>query len=194
MRLLFVCALCLFANAFQTPPPRIHHRGAPTSRRTRLSVLNQKETLVSSQQDSNEINNNTSEKILLGNNLIQQSTSDLSSFGEPLNAGLAWRGVVGVLCALWASNFAAAKIILAEPGVDSSLYAGMTYYKWVFFTVNHYVQANMYPFWLSRQVTRFSVAALALAPFAIHTIRKSGIDVETIKGAIYCGTWVAFGT
>ena len=66
-------------------------------------------------------------------------------------SGLAWRGVVGVLCALWASNFAAAKIILAEPGVDSSLYAGMTYYKWVYFTVNHYVQAHMYhPFALSR--------------------------------------------
>ncbi len=43
-------------------------------------------------------------------------------------------------------------------------------------------------------VTRFSVAALALAPFAINTIRKSGIDVETVKGAISCGGWVAFGT
>lgn len=31
-------------------------------------------------------------------------------------SGLVWRGVVVVLCALWASNFAAVKLVLAEPG------------------------------------------------------------------------------
>jgi hypothetical protein len=33
--------------------------------------------------------------------------------------GLVWRGVVAMLCALWASNFAAAKLIMAEPGMKS---------------------------------------------------------------------------
>lgn len=32
-------------------------------------------------------------------------------------SGLVWRGVVAILCALWASNFAAAKLIMAEPGM-----------------------------------------------------------------------------
>ena len=85
---------------------------------------------------------------------------------SPLS-GLLWRGVVVVLCALWASNFAAAKLVMAEPGVDSSLYA----------------------------VSRFSLAALALLPGAIQTIRKNpqALDVETAKAAAACGSWVAFG-
>jgi len=37
-------------------------------------------------------------------------------------SGILWRGVIVILCALWASNFAAAKLIMGEPGVDSSLY------------------------------------------------------------------------
>jgi len=32
-------------------------------------------------------------------------------------SGLLWRGVVVVLCALWASNFAAIKLVVAEPGM-----------------------------------------------------------------------------
>lgn len=32
--------------------------------------------------------------------------------------GLLWRGVVAVLCVLWASNFAVAKLIMAEPGTS----------------------------------------------------------------------------
>jgi hypothetical protein len=38
--------------------------------------------------------------------------------GETTNAfdGLLWRGVVVVLCAVWASNFPAIKLIVAEPG------------------------------------------------------------------------------
>mmetsp|Transcript_25642 Transcript_25642/g.36164 ORF Transcript_25642/g.36164 Transcript_25642/m.36164 type:complete len:460 (+) Transcript_25642:233-1612(+) len=79
--------------------------------------------------------------------------------------GLLWRGVVVVLCALWASNFAAAKLVMAEPGVDSSLYA----------------------------LSRFSVAALALLPGAVNAVRRGMISMETAKGAAICGSWVAFG-
>lgn len=42
-------------------------------------------------------------------------------------------------------------------------------------------------------MTRFSVAALALIPFAIKEVQKTGIDWETLKGAAICGSWVAFG-
>eukprot|EP00560_Eucampia_antarctica_P008114 CAMPEP_0197826034 /NCGR_PEP_ID=MMETSP1437-20131217/3045_1 /TAXON_ID=49252 ORGANISM="Eucampia antarctica, Strain CCMP1452" /NCGR_SAMPLE_ID=MMETSP1437 /ASSEMBLY_ACC=CAM_ASM_001096 /LENGTH=425 /DNA_ID=CAMNT_0043426287 /DNA_START=281 /DNA_END=1558 /DNA_ORIENTATION=+ len=80
-------------------------------------------------------------------------------------AGTFWRGSIIVLCALWASNFPAAKMIMAEPGVDSGIYA----------------------------LTRFSIAALALLPGSIVSIRKGSIDWETAKGAAICGSWVAFG-
>jgi drug/metabolite transporter (DMT)-like permease len=80
-------------------------------------------------------------------------------------SGLLWRLVVGILCALWASNFAAAKLIMGEPGVDSSLYT----------------------------VSRFSVAALALMPGAISAVKRGVIDWETAKGAAICGSWVSFG-
>lgn len=42
-------------------------------------------------------------------------------------------------------------------------------------------------------VSRFGVAALALAPFALSSVRRSGMDGETFRGAIACGSWVAFG-
>ncbi|KAL3913807.1 MAG: hypothetical protein SGILL_006348 [Bacillariaceae sp.] len=77
----------------------------------------------------------------------------------------AWRSVIVVLCALWASNFAAAKLVMAEPGVDSSLYA----------------------------LSRFGVAAGALAPFAINSLKRANMDMETFKQALVCGSWVAFG-
>mmetsp|Transcript_8037 Transcript_8037/g.14083 ORF Transcript_8037/g.14083 Transcript_8037/m.14083 type:complete len:480 (-) Transcript_8037:96-1535(-) len=79
--------------------------------------------------------------------------------------GLFWRGVVVLLCALWASNFACAKVILAQPGVDASLYA----------------------------VARFSLAALSLVPGSVNAIRKGDISWETARGAMICGSWVAFG-
>lgn len=79
--------------------------------------------------------------------------------------GILWRGVVVVLCALWASNFAAAKLVMGEPGVDSSLYA----------------------------LARFSVAALSLLPGSISAIKRGVIDWETAKGAAICGSWVSFG-
>ena len=88
---------------------------------------------------------------------------------------IVWRGVIVVLCALWASNFAAAKLVMAEPGVDSALYA----------------------------LSRFGVAVTSLTPFAIRSVMKaqdSGesngapmIDLDTLKEAIVCGSWVAFG-
>mmetsp|Transcript_8521 Transcript_8521/g.16051 ORF Transcript_8521/g.16051 Transcript_8521/m.16051 type:complete len:471 (-) Transcript_8521:68-1480(-) len=80
-------------------------------------------------------------------------------------SGLFWRGVVVILCALWASNFAAAKLIMGEPGVDSSLYT----------------------------VSRFTVAALALLPGSAAAIKRGVIDWETAKGAAVCGSWVSFG-
>lgn len=76
---------------------------------------------------------------------------------------VAWRGVILILCGLWASNFACAKLVMAEPGVDSSLYA----------------------------VARFGIAAAALAPGAIAN--KARMDLGTLKNAVICGSWVAFG-
>ena len=78
--------------------------------------------------------------------------------------GLFWRGVVVVLCALWASNFACTKVVLAQD-VDASTFA----------------------------VARFSLAALSLLPGSINSIRKGNISWETARGAIACGSWVAFG-
>ena len=76
-----------------------------------------------------------------------------------------WRGVVVVLCALWASNFSVIKIIISQPGVDSSLYA----------------------------VARFSVAALALAPFAAKRAVEAKLDAETVRASASSGLWIAFG-
>lgn len=112
------------------------------------------------------------------NTSLSTSTSTPSAkpdWVEPL----AWRAVIVVLCALWASNFAAAKLVMAEPGVDSSLYA----------------------------LSRFGVAAFSLAPFAIRSVLKGKeiddgfgtitttpvMNMETLKESIVCGSWVAFG-
>ena len=81
------------------------------------------------------------------------------------DGGLFWRGVVVILCALWASNFACAKVVLAQPGVDPSLYA----------------------------VARFSIAALSLLPGTIGAARGGSISAATARGAVVCGSWVAFG-
>jgi hypothetical protein len=35
-----------------------------------------------------------------------------------IESSLLWKGVVAILCGLWASNFAAAKLIMAEPGTE----------------------------------------------------------------------------
>jgi drug/metabolite transporter (DMT)-like permease len=89
------------------------------------------------------------------------SDPDLPDWFEPV----AWRGVILVLCVLWASNFAAAKLVMGVPGVDSSLYA----------------------------VARFGVAVTALAPGALGALKRANMDSKTIKGAVICGSWVAFG-
>ena len=91
-------------------------------------------------------------------NLVVDSSSPLES--------LVWRGAVVGLCAVWASNFPATKLILAEPGIDgdSMLFA----------------------------VARFSTATLALLPFAIQQLRAA--DPAILRGSAVCGAWVAFGT
>jgi hypothetical protein len=38
-----------------------------------------------------------------------------------LESSLLWKGVVAILCGLWASNFAAAKLIMAEPGTEKRI-------------------------------------------------------------------------
>ena len=104
----------------------------------------------------------------------ETTDSPLPDWLEPL----AWRAVIVVLCALWASNFAVAKLVMAEPGVDSSLYA----------------------------LSRFGVAAASLAPFALRSVVKGqqeaaannseinpAMDAETLKESVICGSWVAFG-
>ena len=88
-----------------------------------------------------------------------------SEKGSLSTEGLLWRGVVVVLCALWGSNFASAKLVLEQPGVDASLFG----------------------------VARFSLAALSLLPGTLLSVRKGSIDWETAKGAMVCGSWVAFG-
>lgn len=97
------------------------------------------------------------------------SIAALPDWIEPI----AWRSVIVVLCVVWASNFAVAKLVMAEPGVDSSLYA----------------------------LSRFGMAAASLAPFAIRSVMNGNkqdndipvMDLETLKQAIICGSWVAFG-
>jgi len=54
---------------------------------------------------------------------------------------------------------------MAEPGVDSALYA----------------------------LARFGIAALALLPGAINSIKRGNIDLQTAQSAAICGGWVAFG-
>jgi len=113
---------------------------------------------------------NESKKSLYNNNTEIVTTSSMQNDNASTDAsdamgGLFWRAVVVALCALWASNFPVAKLIMSEPGVDSSLYA----------------------------VTRFGVAALALLPGAIASSRTAKMDWETIKGSLICGSFVAIG-
>mmetsp|Transcript_37451 Transcript_37451/g.54828 ORF Transcript_37451/g.54828 Transcript_37451/m.54828 type:complete len:432 (-) Transcript_37451:25-1320(-) len=94
-----------------------------------------------------------------------QQKEEEQQLEEGWASSLLWKSVIVILCALWASNFPAAKLVMAEPGVDSGLYA----------------------------LTRFGIAALALLPGAIHSVKRGDIDLETAKGAVVCGSWVAFG-
>lgn len=103
--------------------------------------------------------------IFLADSPVRDEGAYIAEEGLNTGDGLFWRGVVVILCALWASNFATAKLVLSQPGVDASLYA----------------------------VARFSVAALSLLPGTINAIRKGSISWDTAKGAFICGSWVAFG-
>lgn len=96
---------------------------------------------------------------------VSTSAAVEMELGKDESGDLLWRGVVVVLCALWASNFAAGKLVLGVDGVDSSLYA----------------------------VSRFGLAALALVPGSIAAVRNGAIDWATARGAAVCGSWVAFG-
>jgi hypothetical protein len=46
----------------------------------------------------------------------QQQEEEVESKNNTALDGLLWRAVVVVLCAVWASNFPAIKLIVAEPG------------------------------------------------------------------------------
>jgi drug/metabolite transporter (DMT)-like permease len=99
---------------------------------------------------------------------LSDSTLDTTTTNSNLPAwfqSIAWRSLIVLLCALWASNFAAAKLVMAEPGVDSSLYA----------------------------LSRFGVAASALLPFAWKHWKRANIDADTLQQTLVCGLWVALG-
>lgn len=136
-------------------------------------------TILSSLLSPMALRNETSPAPLLAGTQLPEPSSPLSSEENSNLPGwvepVAWRAVIVVLCALWASNFAAAKLVMAEPGVDSALYA----------------------------LSRFGVAVTAIVPFAIRSVVKAQdsaetdseplMDVETLKESFICGSWVAFG-
>lgn len=105
---------------------------------------------------------NATEQLSIADATVLDSSDTQETTNNGLE-GLIWRGAVVFLCAVWASNFPAIKLVVAEPGVDSLLFA----------------------------VARFSVATLALAPFAIREIRQA--DPKILWGSAVCGSWVAFG-
>jgi len=113
---------------------------------------------------STKLKESTSQNDLI-EQLESQQTSTLPSDLPEWFEELAWKGVILVLCALWASNFAATKLVVSQPGVDPSMYT----------------------------VGRFGVAVAALAPGTIGTLKKSKIDMETLWESTVCGSWVAFG-
>lgn len=193
-------SLIAAASAFMQPSSSIHHfsanlnliqQCAPRQPQRPFFVLTEKNVFVA----ENDINDDEDENTLLVtqdgsktlgeadqvNKLVARKDQPVFTTAEeaaifvsqaPVSPeeglsgdGLLWRGAVVILCALWASNFAVAKIILAEPGVDASLYA----------------------------VARFSLAFLSLLPGSISAARKGLISWETAKGAVVCGSWVAFG-
>ncbi len=143
--------------------------GLPIRHETRIFSTQEKTKVEIANSNKNEnIDLASSEQPLLSyesgsstSALSSTSESNFPSWVEPA----AWRGVIVILCALWASNFAAAKLVMAEPGVDSSLYA----------------------------VARFSLAFAALAPGAVASLKKANMDWETLKTSLQCGSWVAFG-
>jgi hypothetical protein len=70
--------------------------------------------------DETALNFNTYEVSSLSSSAEPTTTLQLRESKEEeevdFGSGLLWRGVVVILCGLWASNFAAAKLVMAEPG------------------------------------------------------------------------------
>lgn len=155
------------------------------SKSVSINSLSLKSTTADDDLTTRSSLNNLLSPILLGNETSTEPLSARTQLSEPSSPlppteqnwlePIAWRAVIVVLCALWASNFAVAKLVMAEPGVDSALYA----------------------------LSRFGVAVTSLAPFAIRSVMKGQdsvendsapiMDLETLKSAIICGSWVAFG-
>ena len=168
----------------------IHHgsplRSTISSKPSSIRFLSLKSTTADDELATRSSLNNLLSPLLLGNEtsteplsaqtqLSAETSSPLPPSEQNWLEPIAWRAVIVVLCALWASNFAAAKLVMAEPGVDSALYA----------------------------LSRFGVAVTSLAPFAIRSVIKAQenaetdsepmMDLDTLKEAIVCGSWVAFG-
>jgi drug/metabolite transporter (DMT)-like permease len=164
MRYISLALVAAGASAFSSPPVSLTRPGAVATH-SRVPKNNVAALFVSRSEtkDRDVVTTDTKQprqqEILADE--TQSSKFSPPSWFEPL----AYRSIIMVLCVLWASNFAAAKLVMAEPGVDSSLYA----------------------------VSRFSVAAIALAPGAVAAARKADMDWETTKAAAICGSWVAFG-
>lgn len=193
VKMKYVCGLALLltsAAAFSSLPLTLQQPGSMRSgtksiggvpipsmpiKRERLVVfLSGREQPTATTNTNERTNNNATENSFTATTTIASPIPPSSSFLDNQPDWVApafWRGSVVVLCALWASNFAAVKIITDEPGVDSSLYA----------------------------LTRFGVAALALIPGALNVVLRNhknqtpSLDWETTKAAVVCGSWVAFG-
>jgi len=154
-----ICTLCIISSsAFISPL---------SSLRPAQSLSAQHRNLQLALFVENEKDGVTEDKTgLKATSAASISDASLQTEEERLSGdGLFWRGVVVILCALWASNFACAKVVLAQPGVDASLYA----------------------------VARFSLAAISLLPGSIFACLKGNISWSTARGALICGSWVSFG-
>merc|ERR1719362_1505340 len=96
--------------------------------------------------------------------LKQESTHSPATKEDVPGTGMlpawVWKFLMLAVCMIQATNFAVIKNITAQPNVTSELYA----------------------------VSRFTVAALAMAPFLV-----SISSTEVLLQALQCGAWVAFG-
>eukprot|EP00522_Entomoneis_paludosa_P007210 CAMPEP_0172450214 /NCGR_PEP_ID=MMETSP1065-20121228/8656_1 /TAXON_ID=265537 /ORGANISM="Amphiprora paludosa, Strain CCMP125" /LENGTH=463 /DNA_ID=CAMNT_0013201991 /DNA_START=252 /DNA_END=1643 /DNA_ORIENTATION=+ len=170
--LVLLCCWVSHATAFSTtrripPRTRLYHQSletkeAPTTAATtnRISAPVTAEPVSFWYPPTTDTSNNQASQSIQPQ---QPQPQQLEPNQNDKNNIWLWRGSVVVLCALWASNFAAAKLVMAEPGVDSSLYA----------------------------LARFGTAALALGGAALW--KRPTVSLETIQGAAVCGAWVAFG-
>jgi drug/metabolite transporter (DMT)-like permease len=167
MKVISFLLLLSGSSAFQSGSfPTVRIAESALSKTQRYSTEEQTKTLA---WPSSEVTSLTTDELsnefVVDQIEISQQSASLSSGVPSWFEPVAWRGVIFILCGLWASNFAATKLVLNEPGVDSSLYA----------------------------ISRFGIAAAALAPGALRSLKKVEMDGETLKGSLVCGSWVAFG-